>query len=139
MSNGSKMSWPDMPFGLVGASAVLGLAGILGLTKGSMRPEEKEAFEKLDLSCMTPKQMWLAGCDYGQAPLLDIRRGLQDCVRMSGEENPPALEVRAAIWAHWLSKAGQLLGAPVTKSETYEALLAGELEIIESRWKEKTP
>lgn len=114
-------------------TAVLGVGVIGAILYGRMygkeRRREREAFRKLDLAELTPKDIWEQALDFGRkrrvelaaenaeyqelvehaAGLIEISEGLRKCAIMLSDRSVPD-EVKAPIYEHWCNKWWEFMG-----------------------------
>lgn len=120
----------------IGATALVGLGLYWLMGVKNERKLEREAFDKLDLSAMSPRAVWDAALDLSRtrrrelsaenahltdlvdnaAGLIEISEGLQKCATMLADKSVPE-EVKAPILKHWNQKWWRFLGYDFTLME----------------------
>ncbi len=115
---------------MVGMAGLIGAMGYFGSAK-KQRKREREAFDKLDPTQMTQRQIWDGALKFGRKERLELRgeldqstalleearavcviaEGLQKCAIMAADESVPQ-EVKMPIMEHWLSKFFTIFGLP---------------------------
>ena len=130
-------------------AALLGVAGLLGLgilwyaSDVKQRRRERNAFDEIDASNLTPRQIWDKALEFGRNERMDLRgeldrankilerandmcevnEGLRKCVIMAADESVPQV-VKESVLQHWMKRFFNTFGP--YNEDVLEAIFSDE-------------